>query len=334
MRDYTKIEGSYMKIGKFIQTIYDIFDPEVMFNIKSTDDKVTTQLQKDVGRTHLISIDEDYKDFESKCFDYKHQQGGFIQGSFTGAVLSDFAFNPLKISYLQKGEEEKYKYNKLDFVYQGDDKDGFGFTASFFDSPNERILSFTFVNDFKKHDAQKSAVFVLVNDINNPELINNIKQDIQNNIKSTIVKKWLMLELFNIDGSFNEASIGNVNNFLVNNRQNHGSVRLNNSILIDRIIELRFNNFSLKESMAEMNAGSYFRMAISYFLSFFWSSDCKNSDEDSKQNVDSQISSQAITSEQVIGDTAATIVVTDILNHNQETSFEDLEKIKETIKGY
>ena len=366
MRDYTKIEGSYRDIGAFIKNMYDnygihnFFNPEAMFNVISTDDQVTTQLQKDVGRTRLISIDEDYKDFESKCFDCKHQKGGFIQGAFSGAVFSENVFMPIHMKYSEN--KKTYENNICKFIYQGDDRDGFGFSACFFNSLNKKQLAVTCVNDFKKNDSEKSAVFILVNDITSLKLINNLKQEIENNIKSNVIKEWLILELFNIDGSFNEAGVGNINKFLLNNSQNNVSVRLNNSILMARIKELSLN-FTLKEGIAEMESGpsylsyfsgiatsyvpslmdngsSYFSyfgdIARGYMPSLLWSSDCKNSDkkEDSKQSVNSQISLQAITPEQVIGDTAAIMVVSEILNHNQESSVEDLEKIKETIKGF
>ena len=122
MREYTKIEGSYMKIGEFIQTIYDSFDPESMFNINYTNDQVTTQLEKDCSRTQLISIDKDYKAFESKCFDFNHQKGSYAQGSFTGAVFSIIVFMPIIKNYVENNKKHaihihEYGYGRLIYVY-------------------------------------------------------------------------------------------------------------------------------------------------------------------------------------------------------------------------
>jgi hypothetical protein len=268
---YKKAEGSYLEIAKLIKSDFNSYVTQELLQQEVCNDEVINQLQKDVGRTCLISIDEDYKDFERKCFDYKHQKGSFLQGSFTGKVFSKLSVDNLIIE--TRAIYQNYEYKNSSFIYQGDNKEGFGFSASFFCSSNHKILAFTFVSDFKQPDKDKSGVFIGIKDVANTQYIDNLKNEIQNNIKSNVIKDWLMLELFNSDGSFNLAGIDNVDVLFNSNR-------LNNLIIIERIKEINYAR------------QSYFSRAVTAVFSL-WGNGYQRSDDNSIQHEDSKTSQQS-----------------------------------------
>jgi hypothetical protein len=236
-KNYTKIEGSYMDIETAVQNNFSsLFDSKTFLNCEDSPAYIQASLKQDAHRVMCISDD---KDFLSQCFDYEHQlidtkiHGSYTQGSFTGEIFSNILFMHLYSEAVESGD--MFKKKQFAFIYQGtnEDKGGFGVSAYFLHTNVGTSLAFTFVNDFKKPCKDKSGVLIVIKGPINKQASDKLKGEIENNIHSNVIKDWLILELFNSDGTFNIGGINNVKNVF------EGRNIINNSVIQDRILEIR-----------------------------------------------------------------------------------------------
>ena len=204
---FLKKEGDFIDIAEFINNNLED-TPSLSSTLCGKKGSDINVLRADKDRVNHIYLD-DKESFSNSCFEKKHQQMSYTQGSFSGACFTD-----LSMEYLWIKSPSQITRKKSKFIYENESKQAFGFSICLHicKASQETRVFVMFVDDFKQPNENKKGCYIATfYNKNNNYGIKLLQQEINKNIKSDNVKKLLLQKLFKADGGFNENGPEEIN---------------------------------------------------------------------------------------------------------------------------